>query len=281
MKHSRIIFLIVCLALVALVSGCNEEKTTLAEKRLVVEGWIDSGEFPVVKLTRTMPLGVDHKVDIYKLSDYVERWAKVTISDGERSEVMVGRYDKNYFPPFVYTSYEMRGEVGKTYTITVETDNGERATAQTTIPEPMLLRDVCSEPADGGDGYLIYGYTDERKKCKLFVRNYWEDKEFQSMSMGLYDSDMYTDEGKVTVKNSLTAWTEEYTPYFKKGDTVIVKVAALDDKSYDFWRSYEDMSMLSRLPMVPMTSNLKSNVQGALGYWCGYGVSVYMVVVGQ
>ena len=281
MKHSSIIFLIVCLALVALVSGCNEEKTTLAEKRLVVEGWIDSGEFPVVKLTRTMPLGVDHKVDIDKLSDYVERWAKVTISDGERSEVMVGRYDKNYFPPFVYTSYEMRGEVGKTYTITVETDNGERATAQTTIPEPMLLRDVCSEPADGGDGYLIYGYTDERKKCKLFVKNYWEDKEFQSMSMGLYDSDMYTDEGKVTVKNSLTAWTEEYTPYFKKGDTVIVKVAALDDKSYDFWRSYEDMSMLSRLPMVPMTSNLKSNVQGALGYWCGYGVSVYMVVVGQ
>ena len=128
MKHSSIIFLIVCLALVALVSGCNEEKTTLAEKRLVVEGWIDSGEFPVVKLTRTMPLGVDHKVDIDKLSDYMERWAKVTISDGERSEVMVGRYDKNYFPPFVYTSYEMRGEVGKTYTITVETDNGERAT---------------------------------------------------------------------------------------------------------------------------------------------------------
>ena len=281
MKHSSIIFLIVCLALVALVSGCNEEKTTLAEKRLVVEGWIDSGEFPVVKLTRTMPLGVDHKVDIDKLSDYVERWAKVTIRDGERSEVMVGRYDKNYFPPFVYTSYEMRGEVGKTSTITVETDNGERATAQTTIPEPMQLRDVCSKPADGGDGYLIYGYTDERKKCKLFVKNYWEDKEFQSMSMGLYDSDMYTDEGKVTVKNSLTAWTEEYTPYFKKGDTVIVKVAALDDKSYDFWRSYEDMSMLSRLPMVPMTSNLKSNVHGALGYWCGYGVSVYMVVVGQ
>lgn len=281
MKHSSIIFIIVCLALVALISGCNEEKTTLAEKRLVVEGWIDSGEFPVVKLTRTMPLGVDHKVDIDKLSDYVERWAKVTISDGERSEVMVGRYDKNYFPPFVYTSYEMRGEVGKTYTITVETDNGERATAQTTIPEPMQLRDVCSKPADGGDGYLIYGYTDERKKCKLFVKNYWEDKEFQSMSMGLYDSDMYTDEGKVTVKNSLTAWTEEYTPYFKKGDTVIVKVAALDDKSYDFWRSYEDMSMLSRLPMVPMTNNLKSNVQGALGYWCGYGVSTYMVVVGQ
>lgn len=62
---------------------------------------------------------------------------------------------------------------------------------------------------------------------------------------------------------------------------MIVKVAALDDKSYDFWRSYEDMSMLSRLPMVPMTSNLKSNVHGALGYWCGYGVSVYMVVVGQ
>lgn len=281
MKHSIIIIIIVCLAQVALVSGCNEEKTTLAEKRLVVEGWIDSGEFPVVKLTRTMPLGVDHKVDIDKLSDYMERWAKVTISDGERSEVMVGRYDKNYFPPFVYTSYEMRGEVGKTYTITVETDNGERATAQTTIPEPMLLRDVCSKPADGGDGYLIYGYTDERKKCKLFVKNYWEDKEFQSMSMGLYDSDMYTDEGKVTVKNSLTAWTEEYTPYFKKGDTVIVKVAALDDKSYDFWRSYEDMSMLSRLPMIPMTSNLKSNVQGALGYWCGYGVSTYMVVVGQ
>ena len=35
MKHSSIIFIIVCLALVAMISGCNEEKTTLAEKRLV------------------------------------------------------------------------------------------------------------------------------------------------------------------------------------------------------------------------------------------------------
>ena len=62
-------------------------------------------------------------------------------------------------------------------------------------------------------------------------------------------------------------------------DKVWVKLATLDDASYDFWRSFEDLVALSRVPLMPVAENLKSNVTGALGYWCGYGSEVYSVSI--
>ena len=37
---------------------------------------------------------------------------------------------------------------------------------------------------------------------------------------------------------------------------------------------------LSRVPLVAVNTNLKSNVKGALGYWCGYGSTYYKVTIG-
>ncbi|MGO5243946.1 hypothetical protein ACTQ16_01355 [Prevotella sp. LCP21S3_D2] len=37
------------------------------------------------------------------------------------------------------------------------------------------------------------------------------------------------------------------------------------------------MLALSRIPLMPVNTNLKSNVHGALGYWQGYGSSFYEV----
>ena len=70
---------------------------------------------------------------------------------------------------------------------------------------------------------------------------------------------------------------KDFTPFFKENEIVRVKVSSLGEEGYAFWRSFEDMAALSRIPLMPVNSNLKSNVQGALGYWLGYGSSFYEV----
>ena len=102
MKISRSYIVMIVLSLSFLSGGCSQDVSTSSQSQLVVEGWIDAGGFPVVKLTRTIPLS-DDALSLDSLSRYMDRWAKVTISDGERTEILAGRYDKKYFPPFIYT----------------------------------------------------------------------------------------------------------------------------------------------------------------------------------
>lgn len=270
----------VSLVLMALsmIAGCSPEASTSSESLLVVEGWIDAGEFPIVKLTKTVPLG-NYDVQLDSLSRYVERWAKVSISDGERTEIMVGRYDAKYFPPFIYTTYNMRGEEGKEYALRVETSDGKIAEAKTTIPVIETVDSFCVEPTDVDSLYQLYAYVNGTQQCKFFTQVLKEQTEMYSAELGLFDSSMLQHESKVSVKRGRNNLTKDFTPFFKRREIVRVKLSSLNPEGYAFWRSYEDMIALSRLPLMPVNSNLKSNVNGAYGYWLGYGSSFYEVSI--
>lgn len=88
---------------------------------------------------------------------------------------------------------------------------------------------------------------------------------------------MIREEGRISVKRGRDNFQKDFTPFFKENEIVRVKFSSLGEEGYAFWRSFEDMAALSRIPLMPVNSNLKSNVQGALGYWLGYGSSFYEV----
>ncbi len=264
-------------ALCVLLAGCYEGTETSSQTRLVVEGWIDAGEYPVVKLTKTIHFSENEAIELDSLSQYVERWAKVSISDGERTEIMVGRYDSHYFPPFIYTSYEMRGEAGKEYSLKVETPDGVVAEATTTIPQPSSVDSFRVEPTETDTLFQLYAYTGCRRRCKFFAKVENEDTEYLSSVLGLLDTGMIVADGKVSVRRGRSNMVKGNSQFFKAGETVRVKFSTLDDASYDYWRSFEDMIGLSRVPLMAVSTNLKSNVKGALGYWCGYGSAFYKV----
>lgn len=262
-----------CLLLV----GCDVlEISTSGKSQLVVEGWIDTDSFPIVKLSRTVPLS-DERIDVGDLSKYVENWAKVTISDGTHTYIMRGRYDSKYNPPFIYTSYEMRGEVGKAYTIDVETPDGIKVRAFTSIPEPLEIKRFEVMPTDIDTLFQLNAYLEGNGRCKIFTMVSGEQTEYFSSPLGIFDRGMVGTDGKVVVKRGRNNLAEKTTPYFKRGDRVYVKLCTLDDAAYDFWRSFEDLTALSGNFLMPVSSNLCSNVDGALGYWCGYGAKVYLV----
>lgn len=270
-------------------AACSENDEATAPSELVVEGWIDAGEFPIVKLTHTIGLTYDG-VDINDLSQYVDKWARVSLSDGEREVVMIGKATHSYYPPYIYTTSEMRGEEGKTYHIRAEASDGTVAEAVTTIPTPVSIDSFSVEPVGGTldddyedaphvARYQLYAYTKERRRCKLFTRVISRDDEFLSAYLGINDSTTIGCDGRISVSRGRTNLEKEYSPYFGENDTVLVKFSAINDEAYEFWRDFEDMADLSRNPLFPVTKNLHSNISGALGYWFGYGSTFYVVQI--
>lgn len=294
-KHTFLPILPLLLALG--FASCNVGDEAVGAQQLVVEGWIEAGDFPVVKLSRSLQL-TEEGTAIENLGDYMERWAKVTISDGEQEEVMAGVANRNYLPPYIYTCNEMRGVAGRTYRLTVETNDGLRAEATTSIPYPVHIDSFSVVPIAQGDStvYQLYGYTADRRKSKLFTRVAGRDSEFLSAYLGILDSANIAAEGRIAINAGRSMFVGtllnkeqdedrgidvEYSPYFRPTDVVAVKYAALDSTAYAYWRKFEDMTDLARNPFFPVSTNLPSNVSGALGYWFGYGSTLYVVDISR
>ena len=278
-KRRGTVCLLLSVIALLLFAGCEKEQGTDRGSLLVVDGRIDAGGFPVVKLTRTASFSTNNSISLDSLSEYVDRWAKVSISDGEHTEIMVGRYDKSHYPPFIYTSYDMRGEVGKTYKLRVETADGLTAEASTTIPAPTSLKDLHCIQTETDTLFLVYATASEKRSIKLFTQQIGDDNELLSAQLGLYDAQMIADDGKIAIRRGRKNIEKIDTPFFTLGKKVHIKCATLDAASFSFWRSYEDMMSLSRIPLMPMTQNLKSNIGGGLGCWCGYGSTFYEITI--
>lgn len=267
-------FLGLTLLAVISVSACTEEEEIIAPQ-LVVEGWIEDGEYPVVLLGQTLQAG---NTTQESLKDYIVRWGKVTLSDGETSIVLTGGYDKHYLPPYKYTTYKMKGEAGKTYTLTAEYQ-GHRATAVTTVPHPVKLDSIKPIPCAGDTLYYIQAYfkdpPTEPNRYALFSRRVGKDDTFLLSFWGVL-----TDEGmsfpavaNVYRGNDIYAAIQQENKniYFRKGDVVQVKLSQIDEASYLFWQSYSNQNNFGSNLFFPYHQNLKSNINGGKGYWCGYG----------
>ena len=55
-----------------------------------------------------------------------------------------------------------------------------------------------------------------------------------------------------------------------------IEFATLNATAYRFWKSYEENLSLSPFPFFGSANALQGNVNGALGYWCGYGTQEYV-----
>ena len=281
-KNTIVCSLIIASA-TAFLSGCDHGLDVEGGGELVVEGWIDSGQYPVVKLTRTVSVGSEYQ-STDNLEDCVEQWARVTVSDGGREVTLIGHRDDSHFPPYVYTTSDMLGVPGRTYTLTVDCLDGTHAEAQTTIPQPAAIDSFAIERVSVADTLRqVYAYVrDDGTKgggYKLFTYVYGEEKGFMSAYLGISAADRLPDGRRMAVSRGRQNLTSDFTPYFAVGDTVMVKLARIDETAYHFWRDFEDMVTLSRNPFFPVTNNLHSNITGGLGYWFGYGSDVKSVIV--
>lgn len=266
------------------LAGCATDVVFSQDSpEIVVEGWIEDGGFPVVIVTTSVPVSTDYK-DWDTLMDHLVRWAKVSISDGEKEVILTGKMDTDYFPPYIYTTARMRGEAGKKYSLKVEY-GGRTETAETTIPSKVPLEYV--KVLERTDGYgIVAGLkdnTETKDYYKFFTMVEGVDSTYVSSFLGLVDDVVLGEEVTDIAVNSTFVSNfntiERSQVSYEEDDVVRVRFVTMDETSFNYWSDYDDVTILSTNPFFPVNKKIRSNISSGMGYWAGYGSTYYRVSI--
>jgi len=260
-----------------LMLSCEDRFLPEDKDIIVVEGWIDEGGFPVVIVTRSLPVRLRNDgIKMDELSDYVEKWAKVTVSDGTNSVVLTGGKDKRYVPGYVYTTSGIRGEAGKTYTLTVET-RGKSVQAVTTIPQypPTVDSVVCRHLPSDTSMCEVTAYVRSNPVRQEYFKSFYQEgadaQQFLSSFLGVVDGGVTDSVFTMPIIKGVSDYDKSDDSRYFVGDTVVkLKISTMDAVSYEIWRSYEDNNRFRSMFMSSSVREVASNIDDGQGYWCGF-----------
>ncbi|MBS7230109.1 DUF4249 domain-containing protein [Flavobacterium psychroterrae] len=251
------------------------------ESKIVVEGWIEEGDYAQVLLSSSIP--VTDVIDSTNVLNHVIRSAKITISDGQTSEVLRVKNDKNRVPPFVYFGSALMGEAGKQYSLKIEYLD-RVVEAVTTIPKSVQLKsaEYIKKSAADTTGYVFVYFDDpvnEKNYYQIATRIEGKESIFVPAFYGNLDDKNFTKSSvSVQVNRGVLLFPKTvFTPYFVDGDVIYVKLRTQNKETLDFWNSWQNEIVNSRNPIYPANTSLKSNIKGGIGIWAGYGQSTLVV----
>lgn len=278
-----ILLLLITTVLFAYTS-CQYSVFPVCDQEIVIDGMIQEGEHPVVIVTSTVPASSEF-VDYTELEKYILHWAKVTVYGPSGEEVVLtGQKSNSHFPPYIYTTMKMIGRAGEKYSLKVEYGKTS-AVAETFIPKSVPLVGLRSEAVEGnaGKSKIIATLRDDPKEKNyymFFVKVEYKDSTFVPSFMGLIDDEILDDSDKdIVVYRGIKLTANDFDLYYDSGDVVKVKLVSMDEISYRYWSDYQDLSTFSRNPFFPSSVKIRSNVQGGLGLWAGYGAEEYTVLI--
>jgi len=263
------------LPFILLFGACTQENEPLLEKApLVVEGWIEEGESPVVIVTHA----VDMTQDVVTFDGVVEKWCRVSVFDGKERYLLTGKADKNYTPSYIFTSSKLRGKSGHTYRLLVETEN-DTVYAESTIPAATMIEKLEVVRVENTDSLYsiraMLGNVDRSGYYKFFTRIVSEEGRFYPSFLGTFRGEDYMEDSGFSITRGIHAAYsgEDFSHYYKKGDRVVVKICSMERDIYDFWQTYDNNVSLSGNLFFTFAANCPHTVKGAFGYWAAYGMS--------
>lgn len=258
-------------------------KPPVSTQKLVVEGWIEAGAAPVVYVSTTMN-PMEENLSVESLSEHVVKWAKVTIGDGDEEVILTGTASKRFFPPYAFTTGRMYGQAGKTYTLTVEYGDAV-AKATTTIPAPAALDglEVVPTGKEEGQKLIRVRFTDNpltEDYYHFFTKTQGVDSAYIASPLALVsDSMIGSSPVQMDIAPGGSVLRSSWQGGFMPGDRVSVKFVNMDRPMYLFWKAFDEQKSFSNVPVFSVDDNLPGNVTGGIGYFAGYGSTVYSVVI--
>lgn len=309
MKSINCIFLI--FVTIIGFGSCEEEyipEINNEAPSIVVEGYIEAGNGafpPYILLTRSLPFYSQFSNDLIN-SVFVHN-AEVIVNDGNKDykfaeicfndltpeqkklfgELLNINFDSTglNFCAYIDQSFQLKAEVGKTYTLKVDV-NGEKLSASTTIPESVgldslwfeqppgepsdtLRRMLCyvSDPASAANYYRYFTSINNEPYFAGF-NSVVDDKFFNGLRFKF----------PLPKGQSRGADFDRKTyGLYRIGDTAHVKWANIDQSHFDFWNTLE-FNRSNGGPFATYT-RVKTNIKGGLGIWGGSYVNYYSIKV--
>ncbi|MBN2728041.1 MAG: DUF4249 domain-containing protein [Bacteroidales bacterium] len=263
------------------------------ENKLVVEGWIENGEYPVVIISRNS--SYFDPIDSTALANLFITDAQVIVSDGIINDTLqlvvdINNINTGTWPFIYYKGSKILGVENGAYSLDILAE-GQTITGFTTIPQAHGFDSLWwkSEPVSDTLGYIWATFTDpgnEKNYYRIFTRRLGRDYVDIPLYGSVYDDVYFSGEsitfsmfrGISSIEDD-SAYAEDDFGYWRKGDTVVVRVSSMDVAHYDFWMSAEQEMFSGGNPFAnPVT--IRHNVVGAVGVFGGYG-SVYDTLIIQ
>ena len=265
---------------------------------LVIEGYIENGQPPMVMLTKSIPYFAP--IDLETLmNDVFVIDAKVTVSSntGESTELQFQLMEEAPFG-FAFTSPNLIGECGKEYTLTVEYNN-KIYTSTTSIVNTFDLDSIWLQPFGTVDDsvrtvrcqFTDNAATEDYYQFSVKVRGekikdrLWafslpivaDDKTFNGLT---FNYEIVRTSPATLLASSLSEEERRdyFRPYYKPGDTIYAKHSLIDYNSYRFWSTASSeigFGMSAFMSPPPIVTNIKcQSGDKVLGVWCGYASKV-------
>lgn len=281
---SRLLFrLLPAIIPASMLCSCEADKETELQEDLtplVIEGWIEKGENPVVIVTRA----VDLNDTLSSFDGCVEQWCRVSLFEDGNRHILTAKADKNYFPQLIYTSSRVRGKEGAVYRLMVETDERSAEATSSMMPSPRI-KSLRAEPVAGSDTLFRViaeiDNPDPEGYYRLLAKSIGTDTRFYPTFLGEFKGADYDPSEGVDVargiRGTFNGETGRFSHYWKSGETVIVKLCSIDRTMYDFWLTYDSNISLSNNMLFTFTENCRANISGGLGYWAAYSPSSAIV----
>jgi hypothetical protein len=258
-----------------------------APSLLVVDANIENGNPPVVVLTKS--LNFFSTIDPALLFNSFVRHAKVTVSNGvlthqlkEYGTAIIGTDSVFYYSvDNTNPATAFVGEFNTSYTLTIDAE-GKQYTASTTIPilakkpdsvwwKPAPFNDDTSKVVmmvkttdPPGLGNYIRYFT--KKNSDVFLPG--ENSVFDDQIIDNTTYELKVDPG--VNKNSPGPFDDNY---FKRGDTVTLKICNIDKTTYTFWSTWEFAFQSVGNPFAQPNKVIGNISNGALGAFYGYAAA--------
>ena len=283
------------LVLFIVLSACEKDinfNLKDAEDVLVVDASIESGQPPVVILTTSLDFYSTIDPSLL-LSSFVHN-ATVTISNGVRSHQLreyatpvgggVNLYSYSIDSSNLATAFV--GELNTKYTLSIKAA-GKDYTASTTIPPlSKTLDSLWWKPApfadDSNNVVVVIKATDPPglgNYVRYFTRR--NNGPFLPGENSVFDDqviDNTTYELDVDPGINRNDPVDFDSNYFKRGDTVTLKLANIDKTTYTFWSTWEFAFQSIGNPFSQPNKVLGNISNGALGAFYGYA-SFYKTLI--
>jgi len=302
------------------LTACEKEITVdlpETETRIVVEGTIETGQPPIVILTRTQSwFGPTNLSSI--AATFVSE-ATVTVDDGSTAHTLQ-RVCSSEIPDAlldlasglvgidvnllrranicVWIGANVLGEEGRSYRLNVEAE-GRSLSSTTTIPHAVRLdslwfRLARMRPNDDSLGFIWARLTDPDTLGNHYR---WlarrenkgpdgrpKDGAFMAPLFSVFE-DRYVN--GLSFDFNFNRGSRPYSTakddeneergYFKRGDTVVVKFASIGRAEFLFYNSFQN-NVSTQGDLFSNPANVRSNISGGLGVWAGWGTRLDTLV---
>jgi len=298
------LFFIICL----LLSCQTEIDVTVPEyyNKIVVEGYIENGAYPMVSLYRSAPYFSTMSL-AYLMDSIIIRDAKVFVSSskGDTQELFLTTSPKAPLFLAYTTDSGFKGELNTSYSLRIEW-NDKVYTSETRILTPYYLDSVYFAPTFGHTkidsvANLRIAMTDDgapdnyyqfqvKIHCKDFTDRLWvstipaafDNSPFKGVS---FNYEIVRGTPSTIFMPEMTE--RERRSYmrgnYRIGDTVYLKCSRLDESGFRFWQSAGGEITFGQNPFMsptPIISNIKcSTGEKCLGVWCGAAVNEIMLIL--